>query len=106
MQRAAASRDQHGVGYLLRERVLENPGALVALRLFVEELEAPQLGQGGVDPAGVVDHRAEQSLRHLAAEHGSRQEHVLGPLGEPVDARGEDALHGVGNGEPARRPDR
>ena len=46
--------------------------------------------------SGQIDHGAQQLRRHVVPDHRRRLEHVLVARREPIDARREDGLDGLG----------
>ena len=94
------------VGHFLREGM---PEGVLARRLRgAEELgrREPRERRGEIG-FGQIDHDAQQLRRHLLADHRRGLEHVLVARREPIDARGEYGLDGLGKrdlldrGEPA-----
>ena len=45
---------------------------------------------------GQIDHGAQQLDWHVSPDHGRGLEHVLVAVREPIDARREDGLNGLG----------
>ena len=101
VQRAAAGRDERAVRDLLRQRVLEDVDPLVGVGALVQELQACQLLQLGVQPLGRFADGAQQPLGELPAEDGGRLQRLLGAGRQPIDARGQHALHRIGHRQPA-----
>ena len=92
VERLTAGGQQALVGDLLGERVLEDVHRLGRSAQLVQELEAPQLAERGLERASVAPHGSQQPRRDLAAEDGGGLEEALGVLRQPVDARHEDFL--------------
>ncbi len=95
MELAAARGEQRGLGDLLRERVLEGVDDLLARRALEEELQARELAEMGLDRARAVPDRGEKGRGELPAQDRRGLKDALGLLVEPVDARGEHAMHRV-----------
>ena len=96
VQRAARPRQEAVVGHFLREGVLDDVDRVLAGTL-VQELEPPQLLDGGLEARRVVPHAAEQAARRLATDHGRRLQEALGAGGQAIDPRHDDAVDGVGD---------
>ena len=103
MQLAAPRGQERRLGDILGQRVPEGIDDLLADRALEEELQSRELTEVGLDRGRAVPDRREKRGGELAAEDRRRLEGALGVLVQPVDARGEDAVHGVRDGEV--RPD-
>ena len=72
-------------------------GALTRRLGGAEELGRREpLERRGELGSGQVDHDAQQLRRHVSSDHRRGLEHVLVALREPIDARREDGLNGLG----------
>ena len=61
---------------------------------LVQELPCAQHGQRlGQILVGKLDDLAQDRVGELLADHGGRLQHVLLPLAEPIDPRGERGVH-------------
>ncbi len=103
MEVAAAARQQAVVGDVLRQRVLEDEGRLVARRALVEELEPAQLIEVCADVRAPFHTR----VSSLSGTSRPRTDAVCSScfaiVRQPIDARHDDAVNRVGNrlGRPA-----
>jgi hypothetical protein len=92
---APAIEQLRAVGHFVGEGMPE--GALARGLGGPEELGRRELlerrGELGL---GQIDHDAQQLRRHVASDHGRGLEHVLVARREPVDARRENGLDGLG----------
>src|SRR5262249_61733027 len=95
VQLAAARGEKRRLGDVLRQRVVEGVPALVVRGALEEELEARELTEVGLEQVLAVPNGREERRRELAAQHRGGLEDALVLLLEPVDARAEDAVHGV-----------
>jgi hypothetical protein len=75
--------------------VLEDEDALVDPLQLVDEFQARELGELRADRGCAVPDALQQPQQELAAQHRGRLQHPPRFLGQPVDARGEDVLHGL-----------
>ena len=83
------------VGDLLREGMPE--GVLTRRLGGTEKLGGRKaLERRGELGRGQIDHGAQQLDRHVSPDHGRGLEHVLVAVREPIDARREDGLNGLG----------
>jgi hypothetical protein len=92
---APAIQQLGAVGHLLREGM---PEGVVFRRLGgTEEVGGREaLERRGELGRGQIDHRAQQLEGHVVPDHRRGLEHVLVALPEPIDARREDGLNGLG----------
>src|SRR5262249_43265059 len=95
MELSATRGEQRRLGDILRQRVLEGIYDLVARRALEEKLEARELAEMGLERAGAVPDCREETRGELAAEDRRGLQDALVRLVEPVDARAEDAMHGI-----------
>src|SRR5438132_897789 len=106
MDAGPALRELRAVGDFLGQRVLEGVLDLRIERLLVEELGSRErMESGGQVSVAEISNAPENRLGEPLADHRRRLQHPLLPLGETVDARGEDALHGRGQADLLRGPD-
>src|SRR5262249_32126046 len=90
MQGLPLRRGERGVGYFLRQRVLERVDWLCALALLEEELHRDQILEVAFQRVvGAHPQRAQQRQRRFATEERRRLQSLLGAVGKPVDAREE-----------------
>ena len=92
------------IRHLLREGMLEGVLRVRIERRLVEKLRPHERLQRGAElRLRLPGHALQDGLRELLPDHRGRLEHGLLPLAEAVDPRGQDGLHGGGEGEPLRR---
>ena len=98
VQHSALLAQEARVGDVAGERALEAVDDVGEQARLVEKPCGLQAYQRPPDAlGGNVHDRLEQRLRHVGADHGRRLEQQLLVAGEPIDARGEDGLHGRGH---------
>ena len=97
VNRLAAMRQEPVVRDVLRQRVLEHVDRLLVTRRLVQKLQALQLEQMGMEWARAVPHPVQQLRRELAPENRGALDEALGGVGQPIDARHDHALDGIGN---------
>ncbi len=98
VQNAPLLPEQARVGDVARERALEAVHDVGEKTRLVEEPRDLEARQRAPDALGWNVHdRLEQRLRHVRADHGRRLEQELFVVREPIDAGGEDGLHGRRN---------
>ncbi len=107
VQLAAPALEDAPVRYLVGESVLEGVFDLWKQAGLVKELTGLEPGQDLLEIAlGRLGDLPEQDERDILADDSRRLEHLLVIGGKPIDARGEDSLHGGGHvhrGERLRR---
>ena len=92
---ASAIQKLCAVGDLLGERMPE--GVLTRRLGGAEKLGGRKaLERRGELGHGQIDHGAQQLERHVSPDDGRGLEHVLVAVREPIDARREDGLNGLG----------
>ena len=87
------------LGDVLGEGMLEDVHGVVAGRALEDALLARQVAEVRLDRPGAVPERREEARGEFPAKDGGGLEGALRLLGEPVDARGEDPVHGVRDGQ-------
>ena len=85
------------VGHVLDHRVLEDVGGLGQEPLLVDDLQRLQLLEESLELPGQPGDALQQSLQELAADDRRELDGALAVLPEPVEARHDDALDGVGH---------
>jgi len=83
------------VGHFVREgcRKARSPGGPGGPRSSAFASRSSDAASSG---SGQIDHDAQQLRRHVSSDHGRGLEHVLVARREPIDARREDGLNGLG----------
>ena len=87
------------VDRLLGERVLEDVARLAGARPLVQELEPREVAEARLDAVGPVPEGVQQAQGDLPAEDRRRLQEAPGLGGQPVEAREQNLLDGVGHGE-------
>ena len=86
VQGAAPAQQEAVVGDLVGERVNEDISRLLGVDPLVDELQALQLPQVGLERRPLLPQRLEQRERELAADHRRRPQEPARLLGQEVDA--------------------
>ncbi len=102
VQLPASLLEQALVGHVLDEGVLEDVGRLGRQRELVDDLELLELGQELGEPLGEPGHPLEEPAEELTPDDRRELHGPLAVLAEPVQARHDDALDGVGHVQGAR----
>ena len=93
VQAAPAAREQALVRDVLGEGVVEDVDGLALAALLVDELQAPELREVGLEAAGAAPDGLEQPERELASQHRGGLEHPSRLLRQPIDARQQHVVH-------------
>ncbi len=97
VQTSPPAREQALVRDVLGEGVLEDMHGLALAALLVDELQAPELREVGLEATGAAPDGVEQPERELASQHRGGLEHPPRFLRQPVDARPQHVVDAAGH---------
>ena len=101
---AAALGQDAAVGRFLHQRVLEDVFQLGQLLPQADQLGVLELRQAAVHGVAGLGNRLQDAQEEAAADHRGELQHTLHAFLEPVDARHDHALDGVGKRQGSDRP--
>jgi len=94
VQRAAARLGEAAVGHVVGQHVPERVLEVGEESRLVEELAGLERGQVAGQVIALLRDLLQQGQRHVHAHHRGGLQEALGSVRQPVDARGQDGLHG------------